>query len=90
MNEGMHLSRQEVEINKFCRFVNVVVGIFVEMVTINMLFMFALFLAKYGNSYQGIILSRIYNCTKPGNRPIDNATTAHFTLHISILQPHKL
>jgi len=36
------------------------------------------------------ILSRIYNCTKHGNRPIDNATTAHFTLHISILQLHKL
>jgi len=31
------------------------------------------------------ILSRIYNVTKPGNRPIGNATTAHFTLHVSIL-----
>jgi len=30
----------------------------------------------------------IYNCTKPGNRPIDNTTTAHFTLHILILQLH--
>jgi|SRR6218665_252311 len=27
----------------------------------------------------GHILSRIYNCTKRGYRPIDNATTAHFT-----------
>ena len=26
----------------------------------------------------GHILSRIYNCTKPGNRPIDDAATAHF------------
>jgi len=25
----------------------------------------------------GHILSRIYNCTKHGNRPNDNATTAH-------------
>ena len=32
------------------------------------------------------ILSRIYNCAKPANRPIDNAPTAHFTLHNSILQ----
>jgi len=38
----------------------------------------------------GHILSNIYNCTKHGNRPIDNATTARFTLHISILQLHKL
>jgi len=38
----------------------------------------------------GHILSRIYNCTKHGNRPIDNVTTAHFTLHISNLQLHKL
>jgi len=30
----------------------------------------------------GHILSRIYNYTKPVNRPIDNAITAHFTLHI--------
>ena len=29
----------------------------------------------------GHISSRIYNCTKPGNRPIYNAATAHFTLH---------
>jgi len=36
------------------------------------------------------ILSRIYNCTKPDNRLTDNAATAHFTLHISILQLHKL
>ena len=28
----------------------------------------------------GHILSRIYNCTKHGNRSIDNATTAHFAL----------
>src|SRR6218665_1571304 len=26
----------------------------------------------------------IYNCTKPGNRPIDIAATAYYTLHISI------
>jgi|SRR6218665_626408 len=32
----------------------------------------------------GPILSKIYNCTKHGNWKIDNATTAHFTLHISI------
>jgi len=38
----------------------------------------------------GHILSRIYNCTKQGIRPIDNATIAHFTLHIWILQLHKL
>jgi len=38
----------------------------------------------------GHILSRIYNCTKPGNRPIDNATTAHVTVHISFLKLHKL
>src|SRR6218665_692571 len=38
----------------------------------------------------GHILSRIYNCTKHGNRPIDNSTTAHFTLHISFLQLRKL
>ena len=31
------------------------------------------------------ILSRIYNCTKHGYQSIDNATTAHFTLHILIL-----
>jgi len=31
-------------------------------------------------SLAGHILSRIYNCTKPGNRPIENAATAHFTL----------
>ena len=37
------------------------------------------------NPPAGHILSRIYNCTKHGNRPIDNAT-----LYISILQPHKL
>src|SRR6218665_895433 len=30
----------------------------------------------------GHILSRIYNCTKPGNRPIDTAATAYFTLRI--------
>jgi len=36
------------------------------------------------------ILSWLYNCTKHGNRPIDIATTARFTLHISILQLHKL
>jgi len=36
------------------------------------------------------ILSRIYSCTKPSNRSIDNATTEHFTLHISSLQLHKL
>ena len=35
------------------------------------------------NQYQaGHILSRIYNCTKHGNRPIDNAKNAHvFTAH---------
>ena len=38
---------------------------------------------KYGTSSwpegrAGHILSRIYNCTKHGNRPIDVATTAHF------------
>jgi len=38
----------------------------------------------------GHILSRIYNCTKPGNRPINNVTIAQFTLPISILQLHKL
>src|SRR6218665_172079 len=38
----------------------------------------------------GRILSRIYNCTKHDNRPVDNEITAHFTLHISILQLHKL
>jgi len=41
-------------------------------------------------SIAGHILSRIYNCTKPGNRSIDNTAAAHFTLHISILQLHKL
>ena len=30
----------------------------------------------------GHILSRIYNCAKHGNRPIDSAKTAHFTLQI--------
>src|SRR6218665_2025720 len=35
-----------------------------------------------------IILSRIYNSTKHGNRPIDSTTTAHFTRHISTLQLH--
>jgi len=40
-------------------------------------------------SVTGLILSRIYNCTKPDNRNTDNAETAHFTLHISILQLHK-
>src|SRR6218665_364879 len=34
--------------------------------------------------HQGIILSWIYDCIKPGNRPIDTAATAHFTLHISM------
>jgi len=34
------------------------------------------------------ILSRIYNCTKPGIRPNDNAATTHFIRHISILQLH--
>ena len=38
----------------------------------------------------GHILSRIYKCTKPGNQPIDNAATGHFTLQISILQLRKL
>jgi len=38
----------------------------------------------------GHTLNRIYNCTKHGIRPIDNVTTTHFTLHISILQLHKL
>jgi len=28
----------------------------------------------------GHILSRIYNCTKQGNRPIDKATTAHLDI----------
>jgi len=28
------------------------------------------------------ILRRTYNCTKPDNRPTDNATTTHFTLHL--------
>src|SRR6218665_2183561 len=37
------------------------------------------FLLSKGKS--GHILSRIYNWTKHGNRPIDNAATAHFTLH---------
>jgi len=36
----------------------------------------------------GHILSWIYNCTKPGNWSIDNATTEQFALHISILQLH--
>jgi len=39
---------------------------------------------------QGINLSRICNCTKHGNRPINKTTIAHFTLHILILQLHKL
>jgi len=38
----------------------------------------------------GYILSGIYNGTKHGNRPIDNAGTAHFTFQISILQLVKL
>jgi len=38
----------------------------------------------------GHILSRIYNCTKHDNQPIPNAANAPFTLHISILQLHKL
>src|SRR6218665_2241201 len=36
----------------------------------------------YTQQLQGNILSRIYNCAQHGNRSIDNATTAHFTLHI--------
>jgi len=44
-----------------------------------------------GGPRQGIIiLNRIYNCTKHGDLPMDNATTAHFTLHILILQLHKI
>src|SRR6218665_742735 len=30
----------------------------------------------------GHILNRIYNCTQSKNRSVDNAATAHFTLHI--------
>src|SRR6218665_1960614 len=30
------------------------------------------------------MLSRIYNCRKPGNRPIDIAATSHFTLGLHI------
>jgi len=41
-----------------------------------------------GGTGAGHILSRSY-CTKHGNRTIDNAATAHFTLHISILQLHN-
>ena len=40
--------------------------------------------------HAGHILSRIYNCTKLGNRRIDSAATAQFTLHISIWQLHNL
>jgi len=39
--------------------------------------------------HPGHILRRICNCPKYGYRPIDNATTAHFTLHLSISQLHK-
>jgi len=35
------------------------------------------------------ILYRIYN-SRHDNQPIGYSTTAHFTLHISILQLHKL
>src|SRR6218665_4002481 len=42
------------------------------------------------HSVPGHILSRIYNCTKTGNRPIDNATNAHFTTAHFDLQLHKL
>jgi len=38
----------------------------------------------------GHILSRTYNCTTHGNQKINNATIAHFTLHIFILQLHNL
>jgi len=31
---------------------------------------------KHNERITGHILTRIYNCTKHGNRPIDNATTA--------------
>ena len=38
-------------------------------------------------SVAGHILSRVYNCTKYNNRPIDNATTARFILaHFSSAQ----
>src|SRR6218665_2166063 len=47
-------------------------------------------LVYHSPPWAGHILSRIYNCTKHGNWPLDNATTARFTLHISILQLHKL
>ena len=36
----------------------------------------------------GRILSRIYDCTMHGDQPMDNATIAHFTLHVFILQLH--
>jgi len=47
-------------------------------------------LSMRGSGPTGHILSRIYNCTKHGNLPMDSATTAHFTLHILILQLLKL
>ena|SRR6218665_3683639 len=36
---------------------------------------------KY-DAHAGHILSRIYNCTKHGNRPIDNTKTAYVTLKV--------
>jgi len=38
----------------------------------------------------GVYFKQDLQLHKHGNRPIDNAKTAHFTLHISILQLHKL
>ena len=37
-----------------------------------------------------ILSSRLLQLHENGNRPIDNAATAHFILHISILQLHIL
>lgn len=37
-------------------------------------------------AYVKAYFKQVYNCTKAGNRPIDNETTAYFELHISVAQ----